>query len=849
MVAREKAFKQRKNTDHTKNGNDDDDNDNNNNIEKSSNIETQFQNQIQNQLQNQLQNELQNELNKTFQEHRDSNSNIENDDGDAVVDVVNVDVSDVDVEHANNDHPNNILDSTNIDDELRNLEPLDINNIAKSAVSFAQAATATGISADDDGNVNIDSDLNSIDEHSNSINKTEPVKIDDRIQLSNNTDISTLLKGSDFWLSTPSPKNDELKTLIKSMGGNVVDEFNNDVIPLVPIKTQISAAYPLQYLYAYIFDTYSKRTVLDINKYRVGRITAQPLKINIGEFPIKHLPDDNLASGSTDTSNTKSTLETDSKSAASKKKKSKPVDPLKPKKTSNKFTKEEDDFILDLVRRNPHLRSTHTFFARIAQLKPLSSHTGNSIRYRYRKVLAPSLTYVYKIDDKTGEPVIDPETNFPMKVEEIPSLIKSQYTAEEDYELCKHIISYKNGELVIPGKKKLEVSQIPEVVFQELHKINPRHSAMSWRDRYRKFAAKFGLKRYVIYYDKCKQRNQIPNPMKNMSSRSDRKDYKVDTFGEDLDVERPAKRLKTDDYKIDGQNSDNVSEQKTEIPNGNNFDEATSTAKGALEALANASAEQKSLVDEIETNDSKNTKESDKDGADKETKESKESIATDKDVHDDVVTDTIKNITENVDKDITQSVEAISNVDSGANLFVDATEDEMKEYDIALHNSQLEDDSNPTVDKKDNNDVELVDVKADDGLMDFRQLIDIDPEPLKNRDNIDTDRMISNIRICFRNFADSSTPYELYKDISDQTGISMLWLNYWYDCSCGMLGTFIQAIINYLKTGELIMNSVPGFWTEKDDELLRVDPDNKDLLKLHGEESVTKRKAVLFRYV
>ena len=147
------------------------------------------------------------------------------------------------------------------------------------------------------------------------------------------------------------------------------------------------------------------------------------------------------------------------------------------------------------------------------------------------------------------------------------------------------------------------------------------------------------------------------------------------------------------------------------------------------------------------------------------------------------------------------------------------------------------------------NDLELVDVKADDGLMDFRQLIDIDPEPLKHRGEIDLSTMISNIRECFRNFGDGNTPYELFKDISDQTGISMLWLNYWFDCSCGMLGTFIQAIINYLKTRDLVMNDVSGFWTEKDDELLKVDPENKYLLHLHGKDSVTKRKAVLFRYV
>lgn len=856
------------------------------------NIETQFQNQIQSQLQNQLQNEL----SQTFEHHEEAegqhNANV------------------------------NILDSTNIDDELRNLEQLDINNIAKSAVaaaavSFAQAATAEDIdheivnvethSADDtdeqgklgenegNGESSGDADEPKKDTDENrGTSSTVVTDPDTNLKSQSSTDFLLLLKGLVFCLPVVSDENEDIKAMVTSLGGEVVDDANLDALSLIPSKEDAKNDIPYQYLYQYVRDTYSKKSPLDINKYRVGKPNGQILKINIGEFPIKSSQGEELNDNTEETHTNAfdfvpgNNSSLDSKS--SKKKASKKVDPAKPKKKSNKFTKEEDDFILDLVRRNPHLRSTHTFFARIAQLKPLSEHTGNSIRYRYRKVLAPNLAYVYKIDPKTGKPEIDPETNQPRKIEDIPSLIKSQYTSEEDYTLCKHILLYKNGDMVISGKKKHEISQIPEAVFQELHKLNPRHSTMSWRDRYRKFAAKFGLRKYIAYYEECQQRDIEAEPMKNMSSRNDRKDYKVDVFGNENE-ERPLKRAKYDDKKVSAkskadakteegkslEHTDQIADADTAYlalvkAKGKTGDDTfadgslseTSAAEGALEALASVSAEQ-TKANELNSNEDADVHGNVKTEVQAKNKNI-EGLATDKEPNDDA----IKAINGVAEK-ISQSVSSVSH-DDGANLFAAATEDEMKQYDIALDDSQLEEagsgsgkketesisqhvspeisgSTSGQLGEEGDNDLELVDVKADDGLMDFRQLIDIDPEPLKHRGEIDLSTMISNIRECFRNFGDGNTPYELFKDISDQTGISMLWLNYWFDCSCGMLGTFIQAIINYLKTGELVMNNVSGFWTEKDDELLKVDPENKDLLRLHGKDSVTKRKAVLFRYV
>ncbi|KAG0686367.1 DNA-binding transcription factor rap1, partial [Pichia californica] len=673
-----------------------------------------------------------------------------------------------------------------------------------------------------------------------------------------NEDISSLLRGYKFWLPIDTDENENLKTMILSLGGEIADSDGQYVVPLVPSKEKVKADLPKQFYYSYIYDTFMKRKNVPLNKYHAYKLGGKNFTINIGDFPA---PEKILTSEDNDNVKQNNDTLNDSVKTSFKKKAGKELDPSKPKKKANKFTKAEDEYILDLVRRNPHLRSTHTFFASIAQLKPLSEHTGNSIRYRYRKVLSTKLEYVYKIDPDTCKPVLDPETKNPIKIEEIPSLIKSQYTAEEDLQLCKHILAYKNGEMIVDTKRRYEVAQIPEYVFQELYKANPRHSIMSWRDRYRKFAAKYGLRKYIGYYERCLERDVEPQPMKNMSSRRDRKDYKVDTFGNEGE-QRTIKKPKTEDKVIsksspeseekisDIANStsisaldDNSNKIPKDIAEDNDLESSIVTAKDALEALANLSSKK------VKTNDID-------DGDDtianttavvSKTKEDKDS--------NDVIEEAFKNI-EEVRK-ISNVVESEVN-DNNANLFVDATEDEMKQYDIALHNTELEV-SNTSTDKKDEddvsshiteddeaNDVELVDVKADDGLMDFRQLIDIDPEPLKHRDNIDLSTMISNIRECFRNFGDGNTPYELFKDISDQTGISMLWLNYWFDCSCGMLGTFIQAIIHYLKTGELVMNDVSGFWTEKDDELLKVDPNNKDLIRLHGEDSVTKRKAVLF---
>lgn len=860
-----------------------------------------------------------------------------------------------------------ILDATNIDDELRKLGNIDMQNIHSTvdnvdiaAAAVASFARATLSHADnDENNDNGDNNTQGLESHTQIENVHDDVVDDDdigdiakhidvdinvsgvdvddvevdadvmadivkhasmsttiagenlpdsNITSLDNTDMDSkpktelketfnkrvnkqnkmnqLLKDKLFYLPSDFEENQTVKEMIIACGGSISATSNPDSITLVPSKNDSIGDSITQYTYSYIYDTFTKQASLNMKKYKLPSAKSkanQELKISIGNFPISRssgYQHNDISHGGVTQSITD--IKINNTHSLSKRK-------------SNKFTEEEDEYILDLVRRNPHLRSTHTFFARIAQLPPLSEHTGNSIRYRYRKILAPKLTYVYKLDPETGEPLINPETNEVMKITEIPSLIKSQYTSDEDYALCKHIWAYKNGEITITSNKRVEVSQIPEYVFQKLHESNPRHSAMSWRDRYRKFAAKFGLKRYITYYEDCQSKNIPAEPMKNMSSRADRRDYKVDVFeNENISKRQNSNTEEKNVKRVKPSNGDGKTKNRSKIddvdskskiaeefvPNTNDkidptrslesslYENKNANSNPALSTLANISTTQRKINDKKalkSKNDASNTKTT--------------STKTDNLIGSKPINNNLRSIKESEAKPSKnkRTIDKTGNdiIDEDANLFVSATVDEMKQYNISLDENRKIDNlsestgSNPILsanehiepvneegDDQNNNengnqddDVDMINAKADDGLMDFRQLIDIDPEPLKHRDSIDLPSMIESIRECFRNFGDNSTPYELFKDISDQTGISMLWLNYWFDCSCGMLGTFIQAIIHYLKTGELIMNNVSGFWTEKDDELLKVDPDNKPLLELHGKDSVTKRKAVLFSYL
>lgn len=249
-----------------------------------------------------------------------------------------------------------------------------------------------------------------------------------------------------------------------------------------------------------------------------------------------------------------------------------------PKKRSAKFTPQEDEAILDLIRRNPYLRSTHSFYAQIAKLPLLSKHTGNSIRFRYRKVLSKRLDYVFVVDPSTGD-LREDDKGEPIRDTVLPGLLKSQYTAKEDHDLCKTILNFRQHDNVMSRKRKMDTNSIPEQIFQGLSDDYPRHSAMSWRDRYRKFASVYGLQNYVHYYDTCLEEGKTPEPMKNLSSRNTSK-----------------KRKKSESVSTAATAAAIAAAATTDTENSSKIDDSTSTLQG-IEELESVEHRQKTAED------------------------------------------------------------------------------------------------------------------------------------------------------------------------------------------------------------------------------------------------------------
>lgn len=188
--------------------------------------------------------------------------------------------------------------------------------------------------------------------------------------------------------------------------------------------------------------------------------------------------------------------------------------------TKNGFTPEEDAFILDEVRKNPHRRSTHQLFKEIA-IK-LGKHTGNSIRYRFRTHLASSLNYVYKVDSN-GILQLDENKNLIVS-NELPPTVKNKFTADDDYLLAKEVkkrlsllnSSNGNDNSIIDSKP----IPLPGKFFEELQENYPHHTKAAWRDRYRKFIVPYGLENYIKYYEEQKSQNLQPDEIKNFTGKN-----------------------------------------------------------------------------------------------------------------------------------------------------------------------------------------------------------------------------------------------------------------------------------------------------------------------------------------
>ncbi|CCE66150.1 hypothetical protein TPHA_0O01830 [Tetrapisispora phaffii CBS 4417] len=219
------------------------------------------------------------------------------------------------------------------------------------------------------------------------------------------------------------------------------------------------------------------------------------------------------------------------------------------------FTEEEDEFILDVVKKNPTRRTTHTLFDEISNYLP--NHTGNSVRHRYRVYLSKRLEFVYQVDSN-GRLVRD-ENGDLIKTKVLPPSLKKKFTAQEDYTLAIAIKKqfYKDLYQVDPDSgsslimaddspvmvAKRKVTMAPNHVpgtepsfdsfkvldrtgplarefFKSFSEKNTSHTENAWRDRFRKFILPYGIDAYIEYYDSEKAKGKEPEPMRNFTNRA-----------------------------------------------------------------------------------------------------------------------------------------------------------------------------------------------------------------------------------------------------------------------------------------------------------------------------------------
>ncbi|AQZ14590.1 RAP1 (YNL216W) [Zygosaccharomyces parabailii] len=224
--------------------------------------------------------------------------------------------------------------------------------------------------------------------------------------------------------------------------------------------------------------------------------------------------------------------------------------------THNKasFTEAEDEFILDVVRKNPTRRTTHTLYDEISHYVP--NHTGNSIRHRFRVYLSKRLEFVYEVD-KYGKLVRD-ENGSLVRTKVLPPSIKKKFTAGEDYQLATGIkkqfyrdlyqIDPDTGVSLITDEDsptaiaKRNMTMDPNHVpgtepsfqdyrvndrrgpiarefFKQFGESHPTHTENAWRDRFRKFLLSYGIDNYIHYYEREIGHGNDPEPMKNLTNR------------------------------------------------------------------------------------------------------------------------------------------------------------------------------------------------------------------------------------------------------------------------------------------------------------------------------------------
>lgn len=291
--------------------------------------------------------------------------------------------------------------------------------------------------------------------------------------------------------------------------------------------------------------------------------------------------------------------------------------------THNKasFTEQEDEFILDVVRKNPTRRTTHTLYDEISHYVP--NHTGNSIRHRFRVYLSKRLEYVYEVD-KDGKLVRDENGNL-VRTKVLPPSIKKKFTAEEDYDLAigikkqfyrdlyqidpetgTSLISDEDSPTAIAKRNMtMDPNHVPgtEPSFQDYRvndrrgpiareffkhfgEANPTHTENAWRDRFRKFLLSYGIDNYVYYYEREMGDGHDPEPMKNLTNRIKRPG--IPTPGNYNSAAKKARFPSTDSRSSDS------SPPSTGAAGGANNNAATVTAAAAA-AAAVASSQNNSV--------------------------------------------------------------------------------------------------------------------------------------------------------------------------------------------------------------------------------------------------------------
>ncbi|RCK55253.1 DNA-binding protein RAP1 [Candida viswanathii] len=175
-------------------------------------------------------------------------------------------------------------------------------------------------------------------------------------------------------------------------------------------------------------------------------------------------------------------------------------------KTPNRFTEEQDEFVLERVREKPRLRNSHKFYDALAEHPKLAPHTGNSIRSRYRRVLRHRLYFVYKTDDHDRLVFDSHGQKINIGIDEIGGTLKNKFTAEDDYRLC---LALKNSNKIVYS------------VFSDLYRRYPNHSINSWRDRYRKFVKEDEIDDYINYYLRKKRQGREPLCLSNNTKKQE----------------------------------------------------------------------------------------------------------------------------------------------------------------------------------------------------------------------------------------------------------------------------------------------------------------------------------------